>query len=228
MTFILRLIGPSANPAEFIGVVRATGRKAEQKRPFAVNELQAILAVADQEWRSLILFGLYTGQRLSDLVSLAWNNIDLERSEVRLVTGKTGRRMIIPMAPPLRSHIESLPAGDNPHAPLHPRAFAILARGSASAISQAFSDLLVQAGLKARPASVSHRSRGIGHSGRRKINALSFHSLRRTATTLLHEAGVPSTVAQALIGHDSEEVHSDYITVGREALRNAVNLFPTL
>lgn len=56
----------------------------------------------------------------------------------------------------------------------------------------------------------------------------SFHSLRRTATTLLHEAGVPSTVAQALIGHDSEEVHSDYITVDREALRNAVNSFPVV
>ena len=77
----------------------ATQRKAEQKRPFTVGEIQAILAVADPEWRSLILFGLYTGQRLSDLVSLAWNNIDLERSEVRFVTSKTGRRMIIPMAP---------------------------------------------------------------------------------------------------------------------------------
>ena len=74
----------------------------------------------------------------------------------------------------------------------------------------------------------SHRSRGIGHNVRRKINALSFHSLRRTATTLLHEAGVPSTVAQALIGHDSEEIHSDYISIGREALLSAVNLFPTL
>ena len=74
---------------------------------------------------------------------------------------------------------QSLPAGDNPLPPLHPRAFAILARGSVSAISQAFSDLLVQAGWKARPAAVSHRSRAIGHSGRRKINALSFHSLRR-------------------------------------------------
>jgi hypothetical protein len=39
---------------------------------------------------------------------------------------------------------------------------------------------------------------------------------------------VPSTVAQALIGHDSEEVHSDYITVGREALRNAAHKFPAL
>jgi integrase len=137
--------------------------------------------------------------------------------------------MFIPMAPPLRSHIESLPAGDNPQAPLHPSSFAILARtGNASILSGVFSDLLVQAGLRAKPAPRSHRSRGIGHSGRRKTNALSFHSLRRTATTLLHEAGVPSTVAQALIGHDSEEVHSDYITVGREALRAAANKFPTL
>jgi integrase len=216
------------NPAEFIGPVRASA-KSNNKRPFTISELRAILAVADAEWRSLILFGLYSGQRLGDLVSLTWHNIDLERDEVRLVTSKTSRTMIIPMAPPLRSHIESLPAGDNPQAPLHPRSFAIYSRtGNASILSGAFSDLLVHAGLRAKLAPRSHRSRGIGHSRRRRINELSFHSLRRTATTLLHEAGVPSTVAQALIGHDSEEVHSDYITIGREALRNAVNLFPTL
>jgi len=203
--------------------------KSEQKRPFTLAELQAILAVANPEWRSLILFGLYTGQRLGDLVSLSWNNIDLERGEVRLVTSKTSRTMIIPMAAPLRSHIESLPAGDNPQAPLHPRAFAVLSQtGNVSTLSIAFGDLLVQAGLRANPSSGNHRNRGVGHSGRRRINALSFHSLRRTATTLLHEAGVPSTVAQALIGHDSEEVHSDYITIGREALRAAVNQFPHL
>jgi integrase len=192
-------------------------------------ELQAILAVADPEWRSLLLFGLYLGQRLGDLVTLGWNNIDLERGEVRLVTSKTFRTMIIPMAPPLRAHIESLPVSDDPQGPLHPRAFALLERtGNTSILSGAFSDLLVQAGLRARPARRDHRRRGIGHSGRRRINELTFHSLRRTATTLLHEAGVPPTVAQALIGHDSEEIHSGYITVGKEALRNAVNRFPRL
>jgi len=40
--------------------------------------------------------------------------------------------------------------------------------------------------------------------------------------------GVPGTVAQALIGDDSAKVHSDYISIGREALRTAVNLFPAL
>lgn len=189
----------------------------------------AILSVADPEWRSLILFGLYTGHRLGDLVSLTWNNIDLERDEVRLTTSKTSRTMIIPLAPPLRVHIESLPASDNPQAPLHPRAFTVLSQsGSTSALSGAFVDLLMQAGFRTKLAPRNHHSRGIGHSGRRRINELSFHSLRRTATTLQHEAGVPPTVAQALIGHDSEEIHADYITIGREALRHAVYKFPAL
>jgi integrase len=55
---------------------------------------------------------------------------------------------------------------------------------------------------------------------------LSFHSLRRTATTLLHEAGIPQAVAQALIGHDSAAVHEVYISVGREALVKAAAAFP--
>lgn len=216
------------NPAEFVGPVRAQ-EKSEQKRPFTVAELQAILAQADPEWRSLILFGLYTGQRLGDLVSLSWTNIDLERDEVRLVTGKTSRTMIIPMATPLRVHIESLPAGDDPQTLLHPRAFAMLSRtGSACAISAAFGALLVQAGLRARSVSVSHRSRVVGHSGRRRINELSFHSLRRTATTWLHEAGVADAVAQSLIGHSSKAVHDTYVSVGRDALKKAVATLPSI
>src|SRR5262249_38542264 len=115
------------------------------------------------EWRSLILFGLYTGQRLGDLVTLGWNNIDLERGEVRLVTGKTNRRMIIPMAPALRAHIESLPAGDSLQDPLHPRAFAILSRtGKAAANQRALLSQPAQDGdnLAARGRSAEHRSPG--------------------------------------------------------------------
>ena len=108
-------------------------------------------------------------------------------------------------------------------------AFAILSRtGKPGTLSNAFGDLLVQAGLRVKPDYGNHRGGRVGDSARRKINALSFHSLRGTATTLLHEAGVPASVAQAVIGHDSEEVHCNYITVGREALRAAVNRFPRL
>jgi integrase len=84
------------------------------------------LAIADPEWQSLIRFGLYTGQRLMDLALLTWSGIDLERGEIRLTTSKTGRRMTIPMAESLREHLVALAGGDDPDAPLHPRAFAEL------------------------------------------------------------------------------------------------------
>jgi len=45
---------------------------------FTLPELRSLLAVANDEWKSLILFGLYTGQRLGDLARLTWQNVDLE------------------------------------------------------------------------------------------------------------------------------------------------------
>jgi len=217
------------DPAEFVSTIRQ--RDSGIKRPFTLAEIATVVDVADAEWRSLIFFGFYTGQRLGDLATLTWNNVDLGRGEVRLVTGKTGRRMIIPLAHPLRVHVESMRPGRHgkePHAkaPLHPRAFQVLAqRGNTSMLSRQFAELLAQAGLREK---TTHVSQGKTRSVRRQVNALSFHSLRRTATTLLHEAGVAAAVAQALIGHDSEQIHNDYISVGRQALNDAVATLPAI
>jgi integrase len=57
---------------------------------------------------------------LGDLGALRWSNIDLDRGEIRFVTAKTGRRMIIPLSEGLRSHIASLPSSDRADAvPAH-------------------------------------------------------------------------------------------------------------
>jgi integrase len=98
------------NPAEFVNTVRQ--RATNDKRPFTLAEIGAILSVADPEWQSLIRFGFYTGQRLGDLVALRWSNIDLARGEIRFITAKTGRRMIIPLSEGLGTHIASLAPSD--------------------------------------------------------------------------------------------------------------------
>src|SRR4029453_7886345 len=98
------------NPAG--GVKAAKLRDASRRRGFTIPEIKRILKIANDEWRSLILFGLYTGQLLGDLARLHWQNIDTERYEIRFVSRKTGRTMIIPIAPPLREQIEKIPAGD--------------------------------------------------------------------------------------------------------------------
>jgi integrase len=213
------------NPAEFIESVRqrnGTGKR----RAFTLPELKAILDAADPEWQSMILFGLYTGQRLSDVASISWNNIDLEKGELRLTTRKTGRLLILPLAPTLQRFLESVPSSDSPDTPLHPRAFATLAKhGRSAALSNQFGDLLADAGLRERK---SHDAVKHGRDRFRDSSPISFHSLRRTATTLLHEAGIPQQVVQAMIGHDSSEIHQLYVSIGAPALRLAADSLPDI
>jgi len=215
----------SENPAEFVEGVRERG-EARPRQTFTLDELRSVLAVCDPEWRSMVLFGLYSGQRLSDVANLTWSNVDLERAELRLQTRKTSKRLIIPLAPPLLQHLEALPSSDNPRQPLHPRAFALLQKeGRTATISNQFTELLALAGLRPHK---GRRSTGKGRDVAREQSSLSFHSLRRTATTLLHEAGVPPAVCQALIGHDSEAIHELYVAVGWEALKGGAAVLPPL
>jgi integrase len=211
------------NPSEFVETLRRSHSPAS-RRAFTLPEISAVLSVADPEWRSMVLFGLYTGQRLGDIASLRWNNLDLEGSQLRFVAAKTTRSMILPMAPALAKHVLSLAAPEDPQAPLHPRAYAIVKREERSgSLSNQFSDLLAQAGLREKK---THHKTKDGRSVRRQSNGLSFHSLRHTATSLLHQAGIPAAVAQAFVGHDSEAIHALYTHIGDENLQKAAYAFP--
>jgi integrase len=213
------------DPAEAVKTVK--NREILTRRPFSFDELRAILAVADQEWQSLIKFGLYTGQRLSDLASLTWAQIDLERDEIRLTTRKTGKALLIPIARPLREHLLGMADDDNPKAPVHPRSFEIVnaQNGRVGTLSNQFSDLLVAAGLRSAK---THQGRGIGRDGKRTGMDTSFHSLRHTAVSLLKDAGIPDAVVMALVGHESAAISHRYTHVGKESLAKAAAALPEL
>ena len=57
------------DPTEFVEAVRRE-RVSKIKRPFTLPELRSILDLASDEWRSMVLFGLYSGQRLGDIATL--------------------------------------------------------------------------------------------------------------------------------------------------------------
>jgi integrase len=209
-----------ANPAEHVDIVKAT-RGGESKRAFTIEELRAVLAVAGDEWRSLIRFGLYTGQRLADLATLTWANIDLDHGVIRLTTRKTRKPLTIPIAAPLNAHIAQLPSSDLPTAPIHPRAFGIIqSQGKPAVLSNQFAELLISAGLRGK----SSRATG----GRRTTSALSFHSLRYTAVSMLHEAGNAQATVQEYVGHDSAAMSAVYTHVGTEALKKAAASLPEI
>lgn len=202
-------------------------RTAESKRrPFTLKELKAVLAVANQEWRGMVLAGLYTGQRLRDLARLTWANVDLERKEIRLATSKTGRRQFIPIAAPLRRYLEALPSTDDPHAPIFPNLHKHTAtKNGSSRLSQLFFEILVDAGL-ADERAAKWESTGKGRDGARARAEVSFHCLRHTATSLLKAAGVAESVARDLIGHDSAHVSQNYTHTSDESRREAIDKLP--
>jgi len=214
------------DPAEGVPIVK---RRNEEKarRPLTIPEIRSVLAVADPEWQSLIKFGLYTGQRLGDLASLTWANVDLVRGEIRLVTRKTGKRLLLPITGPLREHVESLPHPDSHDAPVHPRAYETLnsQNGRSGTLSNAFTELMIQVGL--RPAR-THQSTGKGRGARREGMDISYHSLRWSAVSMMKDAGVPDAVVMALVGHDSTAMSQHYTHVGKEALTKAANALPKI
>ncbi len=213
------------NPAAKLDILKArAGDESAERRAFTVKEVKTILRHASGEWQGLIMFGLYTGQRLKDIARLTWANVDLEEDELRFVTGKTGRQMTLPLAASLVTYLEKLPATDDPSAPIFPKAYEI-ATGAAedSRLSQQFHGILVAAGMaKAR----SKDETGKGRSRRRNVSAVSFHSLRHTATSLLKRAGVPESVAMEIIGHDSKAISQHYTHVEQAAKRKALAKLP--
>jgi integrase len=207
-----------------IGVRRAKStEESGRRRPFTLPEIKRLVRAAHGEWEGIILFGLYTGQRLGDIARLTWQNLDLSRRELALVSRKTKRRVVIPLATPLqRFLLDRMDAGDDPKQPLFPKAFAAK---RVSALSNQFYDIMADTGL-VEPR--KHKSNGKGRNSRRAFNELSFHALRHTATSLMKNAGVSPAVVQDIIGHDSSAVSAHYTHIEEAPKRRAVDLLPDL
>lgn len=197
----------------------------QQRRAFNDGELRAILAVCDAEWRGMVLAGAYTGMRLGDVATLRWANVDLDSRELHFSMEKTGRNVSIPIATPLHSHLMEL-AGDDPDAPLFPRAFALRQRDiPTGTLSNHFHKILALAGL-VEPR--NHKSTGKGRGAGRASGGLGFHCLRHTATSLLKRTGASDVIAMEILGHDTAAVSRGYSHIDTATLRAAIDKLPDI
>ena len=200
--------------------------KKAKRRPFTKPEIRKLLKVADFEWQGIILCGLYTGLRISDIALLTWENLDLVNAVLTLESRKTERRMDIPIAPRLKQYFDELPAGDDPAAPLFPSVYARrIANKTSGPTSAQFRKIMVKAGLvEAR----THNTTGKGRGAKREVSKLSFHCLRHTATSMLKNAGVSDAVARDIIGHESEAISRQYTHIDMAAKRKAIESLPDI
>ena len=226
---ILRIVFNSArrqgliamNPAE---PVELFNESPDKRLPFTVDQIRDILAVADEEWRGLVMVGYLAGIRLGDAARLTWGNVDLQNNLLIYQAQKTARRKkgdkntVVDLHPDLVHHLNALQPGV-PAAPVFPR-LSTRPIGSASGLSASFRRLMDRAGILSPLGS----NRGNG----RVFRSLSYHSLRHSFCTQLHHAGVPMELRKALAGHSSDAMAANYTQTSRSLTAAAIAQLPSI
>jgi integrase len=208
------------NPAVRVKMLKSTAES--KRRAFTLDEIKRILKACehDQEWRGLVLFGLYLGQRLGDLARLTWRAVDLDPGEIAFTAHKTGRRIVLPLVQPLVDYLSGLPASDNPNAYIFPNS---AKHKRTASLSNHFREILVDAGL-VEPR--NYRTNKKGRDQAREPSEISFHSLRHSAVTMLKAAGVSDFFAREIVGHESAAVSRQYTHLTTADKRAAMQRLP--
>jgi integrase len=196
------------NVAELISLQRTDGDS--KRKAFTREEIDAILAAAEPEWKVACLFGLYYGMRLGDATRRSYEEI--EDGVLRFVPEKKSRKARV-VSVPLVGELSIL-RGTGQITPS-------LSSMTASVASRTFTRLLDRSGITRTTTQKKGKGRGVTDK--------SFHSWRHTINTLMVDAGVDQRVRQLVCDHDSTKVSNNYthasIQTMAEAIRRSV---PTL
>lgn len=190
----------------------------QAKEAFSLDEVQRMLREFPGEWPDMIRVCLYTGgQRLGDVATLRWEQINLDGGLIAMTAQKTKRRMNKPIISQLRAVLERRKEWrvNEFVFPLAAMRFAQAGDRSAK-LSIDFTALLRKHGFVR-----DDQEEKVGD--RRRVSVKSFHSLRATAVTVLRLAGVPADVCRFIVGHDSEEIERVYFRPDEAVIKDALS-----
>lgn len=161
------------------------------------EELERIVEAADVDLGRLVTLLYWTACRLSEIATLTWGLVDLERGMLKLRWTKTGKPRNVPLPEPARELMGAMHKERKPPRAAQDRVFAVR---EPSSYSSAFKRL----------------------TGRLGIEDLRLHDMRHTALTRLRRAGVDVLTMQRISGHATLAMLARYNTVDDEDLRTAV------
>lgn len=183
------------NPAARVEFVKGSRSR---DRWLTDEEEVALLAGAPAWLSELIVFGINTGMRLSEILNLKWDDVDLRRGVVNVGESKTGEPRNVPM-------------NDRAMASLHAR----------SKVRSILTDLVfIRDGNKISSGTVQRGVRRAAVSA--GITNFVFHDLRHTFATRLIQKGTDIYTVQRLLGHKSGRMTERYAHHSVDSLRGAV------
>lgn len=200
---------PFIVPAEFKISKKPNAKstnKVQSWLPFTPEEICGLYKLAKDDSKSLgdlVLIAMHTGARIEEICSLLCKDVDIKNQSISIIDAKTeaGERTI-PIHPFIKDHIERL-------------------------IENSEDDYLL-AGLTKNK--YGNRSSALGQRfGRLKTKhnyseRYVFHSIRKTFTTMLENAGVSENIAADIVGHEKPRITYGLYSGGAslEVMREAI------
>lgn len=210
-----------SNPADALQLLSA---EKVEKGTFTLHHVNALLAVASDEWRGVILMGFYTGARLTDITRMKWSSVSLGKKLITFMpqkTKKSRKTLTLPIHGQLYKYLRHQFVNHKSSDYIFPE----LSKGNTagrSGLSQQFQRIMLAAGIKPE----TDRSRkGKGAHG---VSKYSFHSFRHSFNSILANKGVSQELRQKLTGHASASVNDGYTHHEIDSFRNAIAELPDL
>lgn len=187
------------NPASGVQSFREKSRDRYLK-PREVKRLAAELEKVESPYvRAVVWLYLLTGARKSELLSLRWEDVDLEAREIRFPETKAGGAHTVPLSDPAVEILQNLPREKgNPHV------FPGRRKGShLTSIRNDWRDVRKAAGLQ----------------------DITLHDLRRTVGSWMASAGVSLHVVGDVLGHADPSTTKVYARLAEDAPRRALEAY---
>ncbi len=212
----------TTNPAEALDALPLTD--STTREAFTDAQIQKLLQAVDydNDWKGAVLLGLWTGQRMGDILNLRWEMVDMNKDIITFKPQKTIRQnktVTIPIMPDLKKWLSEQPAPFDKHQKVL-AGFGNKGVGGQHGLSCEFTRILARVGLQGE----SFQPK----SNMRRISSLSFHSLRHTFTSRMANNGVPAEIRMLLTGHSSLKVHEGYTHFDVEHLREVLAKIPSV
>lgn len=171
----------NADGVSTVGRAKNKHTNTMDRDPLSPEQIQAVMEIADPEWKGIVLIGQHTGQALRDIARLRWQDVNQEEGIIRFSTRKGTRLAPVGITPTLAEYLASMQKPTSADSPIFPKAYEVVMRD---------------------PMAMELRYRFVVMQKKAKLKPWSFYMLRITFFKNLQLRGVPvMTIRHLLATH---------------------------
>ncbi|MBR5195710.1 MAG: tyrosine-type recombinase/integrase [Akkermansia sp.] len=225
-----KILDAGGNPFEHVTVAKESvsvnpelGKDRQKRDCFTPQEIHIIVTQFVRPWRDLALLAIITGQRLGDICTMKWDDLDLDAGTWNFTIRKVRDEHSNILPDELISRLYTI-RDEQKDAPASPYVFPLMAarylnKSTRAGLSTEFTSMVKAAGMVNLDTLAAKRK-----GNRRTICPKSFHSLRHNVVSFIRsDARFTGSLACAYVGQSDAIQMKNYFDASRDKKREAAN-----